>query len=119
MNIEEIRLICLEKTGSWEDLPFGDDPLVMKIGAKIFALLSLGKNQISLKCEPLLAIEYRNNYSGIIPGYHLNKKHWNTIELDAKISDEFMTNMINMSYELVFNSLSKKIKREIESQLND
>ncbi len=114
MNIEKIRLICLKKKGAWEDLPFGDDPLVMKIGTKMFALLSLGKNQISLKCDPLLSIEYRNDYAAIIPGYHLNKKHWNTILLDSEISDELMIKMINMSYELVFNSLTKKNRNAIK-----
>jgi len=113
MNLDEIRIICLKQKGAWEDLPFGDDPLVIKVGTKMFALLSLESNRISLKCEPLLAIEYRNKYKNIKPGYHLNKKHWNTIELDMNLANGFINEMIEMSYRLVFRSLNRKLQEEI------
>jgi len=102
MNIETIREYCISKRGATESLPFGDDTLVFKAGEKIFALANLdGDLSINLKCDPALAIELRERYSSVTPGYHMNKKHWNTIYLDGTIPDKEVFSWIDHSYELV------------------
>jgi predicted DNA-binding protein (MmcQ/YjbR family) len=114
MNIEEVRYYCLQKRGVIEDFPFGDSTPVMKVGSKIFALLSLDESpSVNLKCDPSRAIELREVYPAIIPGYHMNKKHWNTVMLDGSLSKELMRSMIDQSYELVFISLPEKLRKEI------
>lgn len=110
MDIEETREYCLGKPGVLECLPFDETTLVFKVGNKMFALLNLdGRNSINLKCNPERAIELREEHSGIIPGYHMNKQHWNTIFLDS-LSSNLIKELINHSYELVVNSLPKKIR---------
>ena len=102
MNIETIREYCISKKGATEGLPFGEDTLVFKAGKKIFALANLdGDLSINLKCDPALAIELRERYSSVIPGYHMNKKHWNTIYLDGTIPDKEVFSWIDHSYELI------------------
>jgi predicted DNA-binding protein (MmcQ/YjbR family) len=108
MNIEELRQYCISKPGAEEGFPFGDDTLVFKKNGKIFALVNLdGDLSINLKCIPALAIELRERYSSVIPGYHMNKVHWNTIYLDGKIPDKQIMEWIDLSYDLI--SGKKKI----------
>lgn len=113
MEYGEIRAYCLDKQGAVETFPFRDDVAVMKIGDKMFALLSQrdGTSYISLKCEPDVNEVLREQYVAIKPGYHLNKRHWNTVELDGTVPVEEVIGMVDRSYNLVFKSL-KKAERE-------
>lgn len=118
MNIEEIREFCLSKTASTESLPFDDFSLVFKVAGKIFAILSIDDHKsINLKCNPEKAIELRDKYVFVLPGYHMNKTHWNTIDLNYSISDSLLTEMINDSYALVCQSLPNKLKQEFNFSL--
>jgi len=102
MNIEELRQYCISKPGTTEGFPFGDDTLVFKVEGKIFALLNLeGETRINLKCDPDRAIALREEYETIIPGYHMNKKHWNTVIIDNSIPETLIMEMIDHSYHLV------------------
>jgi len=102
MNIEILREYCLSKKDVTESLPFGDDTLVFKRRGKIFVLANLdGDLTINLKCDPALAIELRERYSSVIPGYHMNKKHWNTVLADGTIPDKEIFEWIDHSYDLV------------------
>jgi predicted DNA-binding protein (MmcQ/YjbR family) len=102
MNIETIREYCISKTGATESFPFGEDTLVFKAVDKIFALVNLsGDLSINLKCDPAFAIELRERYSSVTPGYHMNKKHWNTINFDGSVPDKEIFKWIDHSYELV------------------
>jgi predicted DNA-binding protein (MmcQ/YjbR family) len=102
MNIEILREFCIAKKGVTESFPFGDDTLVFKADEKIFALVNLnGELSINLKCDPSLAIELRERYSSVIAGYHMNKKHWNTVMLDGTIPDKEIFSWIDNSYNLV------------------
>jgi predicted DNA-binding protein (MmcQ/YjbR family) len=102
MNIETLREFCIAKKGVTESFPFGDDTLVFKANEKIFALVNLnGELSINLKCDPSLAIELRERYSSVIAGYHMNKKHWNTIFLDGSVPDKEIFKWIDHSYSLV------------------
>jgi predicted DNA-binding protein (MmcQ/YjbR family) len=96
--------------------PFGPDTLVFKIVGKVFMLLSLDEvpTRINLKCEPDRAVELRESYAAIIPGYHMNKKHWNTIIIDGTLQRSFIQEMIRDSYELVVAKLPKKQKEALE-----
>ena len=110
MDMDTVIRCCLSKRGAWEDLPFGDDTLVFKVGSKIFALIGLNRQPfgINLKCDPDLALELRDMFEEVKPGYHMNKLHWNTVELEGSLPDDEIMNMIDHSYELVFKSLSRK-----------
>jgi predicted DNA-binding protein (MmcQ/YjbR family) len=111
MNIEEIRLYCLSKENAEECFPFDDETLVFKVNNKIFAILSLsGDASLALKCNPERAVELREYHSEIVPGYHLNKKHWNTIDLNGNLSDSMIKELINHSFELISYSI-KKVKK--------
>jgi predicted DNA-binding protein (MmcQ/YjbR family) len=102
MDIETLREYCISKKDVTESFPFGDDTLVFKTDGKIFALVNLeGDQSVNLKCDPALAIELRERYPSVIPGYHMNKKHWNTIILDGTVSDKEVFSWIDHSYELV------------------
>jgi len=102
MNIETLREYCISKKGVTESFPFGEDTLVFKAGGKIFALVNLdGDLSINLKCDPGLAIELRERYSSVTPGYHMNKKHWNTVLLDGSIPDKEVLSWIDHSYDLI------------------
>lgn len=115
MNIEEFREYCLSKKGVAEGFPFDEVTLVLKVGGKIFALLSLdGAPTANLKCDPEKAIELRETFSAIIPGYHMSKKHWNTLQLDGPLTDTLVCELIDHSYNLVYDSLPRKVKNEIE-----
>lgn len=102
MDIETLREYCISKKGVTESFPFGDDTLVFKASRKIFALVNLdGDLSINLKCDPLLAIELRERYSSVTPGYHMNKKHWNTVLIDGSVPDKEILTWIDHSYDLI------------------
>jgi len=115
MNIEDIRDYCLSKKGVTEGMPFGNDTLVFKVMDKIFALANLdGDLSLNLKCDPLKAIELREAYPCVQPGYHMNKKHWNTVNMDDSINYRLIMEMIDHSYQLVVGSLTLIKKKELE-----
>ena len=102
MDIVTLRDYCISKKGASETFPFGDDTLVFKAAGKIFALVNLdGELSINLKCDPALAIELRERYSSVQPGYHMNKIHWNTINLDGTVPDKLVFSWIDHSYDLI------------------
>ncbi len=116
MNIEQLREYCLHKPGVEETFPFGEETMVFKVGNKIFLLASLEEaNRFNAKCDPDLAEELRERYEEVTPGYHMNKKHWNTVFMDGRLTQKQLQEMIDHSYDLVFSSLSKKLQAEINS----
>src|ERR1043165_2723905 len=110
MDVESFREYCLTKPHATEGTPFGEDVLVFKVGGKMFALVSLDEvpSTVNLKCDPDRALELRDRYEQVQPGYHMNKKHWNTVVLDGVIPDKEGREMIDHSYDLVVRSLPKK-----------
>ncbi len=102
MNVEIIREYCISKEKVSEGFPFGEDTLVFKVNGKIFALVNLaGELSINLKCDPGFALELRERYSSVTPGYHMNKKHWNTVSLDGSVPDKEVFSWIDHSYDLI------------------
>ena len=103
MNIETLREYCLSKPGAEETLPFGPSTLVYKVNGKMFLLTGLDEEQLSfnVKCDPAKALELREEYSCVLPGYHMNKKHWNTILVDGSVPVRQLKEWIDWSYELV------------------
>jgi predicted DNA-binding protein (MmcQ/YjbR family) len=119
MDPARFREYCLSKAQTTEGTPFGPDVLVFKVGWKIFALTSLDEvpARANLKCDPDLALELRDRYEQVRPGYHMNKKHWNTVEIEGGIPDGEIRRMIDHSFDLVAKSLPKsKAKRESRSR---
>ncbi|WP_134088389.1 MmcQ/YjbR family DNA-binding protein [Olivibacter sp. XZL3] len=113
MNIEELRTYCLSKKGVTEGFPFGPDTLVFKVGGKVFLLTGLDVQPLSFnaKCDPERAIDLREQYPfSVFPGYHMNKKHWNTVEANGELSLQQLKDLIDHSYELVYNKLSPRIR---------
>lgn len=115
MNIESFREYCLRKNGVTEEFPFGEDTLVFKVAGKIFALTDLVKVpfKVNLKCDPELAVELREKYDCVQPGYHMNKKHWNTVTIDGSIPVSELKGMIDNSYNLVVTGLKKSLRETI------
>lgn len=114
MDIETFRDYCMEKPGVTEELPFGPDTLVFKVGGKIFALTDINTfASINLKCEPERAVELRDQYDFIRPGYHMNKKHWNTVLLESGLNDALLRDLIDHSYARVYAALPKVVKLRI------
>jgi predicted DNA-binding protein (MmcQ/YjbR family) len=115
MDSKKLFSYCLTKTGAFEDYPFGPDVIVIKVAAKIFALLSNrdGVVNLSLKCNPELSEVLRSEYKSIIPGYHLNKRHWNTLLLDGSIPETEVRSLIDHSYDLVAKSLSGEARKRL------
>ncbi len=103
MNIEDFRNYCLIKPGAEETFPFGEDTLVFKAYGKIFAITGLDNDvfSVNLKCDPEYALELRDEYPQIIPGFHMNKKHWNTVHFEDGLTEELLRKLIDHSYELV------------------
>ena len=116
MNIEELREYCLQKPGATEGLPFGEDTLVFKVGEKLFLLTSISSgSQFNVKCDPELAIELRERHTEVQPGYHMNKKLWNTVYMDGALTKKQLLEMIDHSYDQVFKGLPKKVQEEIRA----
>lgn len=109
MDIETFRWYCLKKKGVTESLPFGADTLVFKVMHKIFAITGLDDEsfKVNLKCDPVKAIELRDKYVEVEPGFHMNKKHWNTVDFCGDLQDSILKGWIDHSYELVVKGLSK------------
>ncbi len=115
MNIESIRSFCLLKKGITEEFPFGEDTLVYKVMGKIFLMASLdGELSLNLKCDPEKATEWREEFPCVTPGYHMNKKHWNTVIVDGTVSDRQVREWIDHSYEQVVQKLTIKQKKELD-----
>lgn len=110
MHIESLREYCLSKPGTEETFPFGPDTLVYKVNGKIYLLAGLDEQpaRFNVKCDPDKAIELRDEYPAVLPGYHMNKKHWNTIILDGSITDRQLKEWIDHSYELVNKTVTRK-----------
>lgn len=120
MHIEQFRNYCITKKGVTEHFPFDDNVLVFKVMNKMFALSGLdtweeNEPQINLKCNPDWALELRGEYESINPGYHMNKKHWNTVTINQDVSDTFAFELIDHSYDLIVKSLPKKTQTELEN----
>jgi predicted DNA-binding protein (MmcQ/YjbR family) len=103
MHIESLRYYCLSKAGAVEETPFGPDTLVYKVDGKIFCLFSISDQPLSfnVKCDPDMAVELRIKYTCITPGYHMNKKHWNTVLINGQLKDSEIVSFIDISYSLV------------------
>lgn len=112
MNIEEIRVYAIEKPDVEEGFPFGESTLVFKVGGKVFLLVSLDAQpvQFNVKCNPEKAIELRDEFASILPGYHMNKKHWNTVIVDNSLNNRQIKEFIDHSYELVKPKPAKRKK---------
>lgn len=114
MDIEQLRDYCLKLKDATEEFPFGNETLVFKVKGKIFLLCGLDNDplQFNAKCDPDRAEELREQYPAIIPGYHMNKKHWNTVMVDGSLSNAMLRELIDHSYHLVYKSLPKKLREE-------
>lgn len=114
MNIESVREYCLNRKGVTESFPFDETTLVFKVIGKIFALVNLdGDPSINLKCDPEKAVLLREQYESVIPGYHMNKKHWNTIRLDSMLPEHLIREWIDDSYRLVMLKMSKTDRKKL------
>lgn len=113
----KLTAYCLSKKGAVQDYPFGPDPLVMKVGGKMFALLTEDGDgrqvRISLKCDPVIAANLREQHPSVQPGYHLNKTHWNTVIADGSLPMADLASMIDHSYELVLGTLTKAARQAV------
>ena len=115
MNLETFRAKCLAKKGVTEEMPFGDETLVYKVMGKMFALTGITDfASVNLKCDPEKAVELREQYEAVQPGYHMNKKHWNTILMDGSISDKLVLEWLEDSYQLVVAGLTKMEKLALD-----
>lgn len=115
MNIEEFREYCLAKPATSESLPFDDKTLVFKVHGKMFTLTGIEAfASINLKCDPEYAIELREQYEGVQPGFHMNKTHWNTVLNDGTVPEELMYELIDHSYDLVVRGLRKKVRDSLK-----
>jgi len=117
MDIKEVTEYCLSKPNAFIDYPFGPEPAVIKVGSRIFAFIHImnKKLYISLKCDPFISQTLRQQYAAVIPGYHLNKKHWNTVTIDGSVPDNELIWMIDHSYELVYKRLSKADRAKLNN----
>ncbi len=117
MHIDEFREYCLAKKGTEECFPFDEHTLVFKVLGKMFALTGLEREEFTanLKCEPERAIELREQYEDIQPGYHMSKKHWNTVSFEGNLSEDFLCELIDHSYDMVVKGLRKKDKELLNS----
>ncbi len=115
MNIEEFRNFCLSMKGVTEDFPFDQQALVFKVMGKMFALTDVDSfESINLKCKPEKAIELREHYPAVLPGYHMNKKHWNTVLTNGEIPDLLLKQWTRDSYDLVVAGLTKKLRQDLK-----
>lgn len=111
MNIEDFRNFCLNLPNTTEGFPFDQQTLVFKVYGKLFALCDVENfNSLNLKCDPEYALELREHYEGITGGYHMNKKHWNTVQLHLDVEEKLIYELVKHSYDLVLKSVPKKLK---------
>ena len=116
MNIEELRDYCILKKGVTESFPFDDKVLVFKVMNKMFALVNVEiADSVNLKCDPDHAIELREQFMGVREGYHMSKKHWNTVLIESDVNQELLLELIDNSYNLIVSKLTKKDKALLSS----
>ncbi|QXP74495.1 MmcQ/YjbR family DNA-binding protein [Tenacibaculum sp. HL-MS23] len=120
MHIEQLRDYCITKKGVTEHFPFDEVTLVFKVMNKMFALTGLdswekGETKVNLKCDPDKSLELRGEYESINPGWHMNKKHWNTVTLNNDVSDDFAFQLIDHSYDLIVKGLTRKLQEELKA----
>ncbi|HEX9926704.1 MAG TPA: MmcQ/YjbR family DNA-binding protein [Anaerolineae bacterium] len=117
MKLEALRTYLLDKKGTTEETPFGPEALVFKVMGKMFALIAWQESPLSmnLKCDPELALSLRERYAAITPGYHMNKKHWNTIRLDGTVPAAEIWSLIDLSYDLVVKGFKKAERQKLEN----
>ena len=115
MDAAELRRWCLDQTGAVEDFPFGPEHSVFKVAGKMFAISALARAplEVSVKCEPELALQLRVTYAAIRPGYHLNKRHWNTVTLDGSLPDQLIRDLVEDSYDLVVSALPRRTREQL------
>jgi predicted DNA-binding protein (MmcQ/YjbR family) len=115
MDASDLRMWCLQQPGATEDFPFGPATSVFRVAGKMFALSALDRTplEVSVKCEPELAVGLRESYPAIRPGYHLNKRHWNTITLDGGLPDQLVRDLIEDSYDLVVSALPRRTREQL------
>jgi len=120
MTNQDIENYCLSKTGVVKAYPFDKTTAVYKVGNKMFVLYNEAKEGVSLnlKCDPLYALELRSMYVSVVAGYHMSKKHWNTVICNYELEDKLVIEWIDDSYDLVFTSLSKKLQNEINEKVS-
>ena len=118
MNIDELKRYCAVKNESQETYPFGPDTIVFKVSGKIYALVGLDEQplRINLKCDPSQAQILRSMHDNILPGYHMNKEHWNTIIIDETIPDELICQLIDESYNLIVQKMTRKKQNAIKGK---
>ncbi len=117
MNIEELREYCMAKKGVTESFPFDESTLVFKVAGKMFCLTDLVDDfAVALKNDPEKNMELREQYPAIRPGYHMNKQHWNTVQIDGTISDKMLQQLIDESYRIIVNKLPKKFREELQNE---
>lgn len=117
MDIESFRTYCLSKKGVTEEFPFDEVTLVFKVMGKMFALTGLSRIpfSVNLKCDPDRAIELREYHVEVEPGYHMNKKHWNTVNFSGTLTTNTLCELVDHSYDLVVQGLTKKMKQELKN----
>jgi predicted DNA-binding protein (MmcQ/YjbR family) len=110
-----LRRWCLAQSGAVEDFPFGPEHSVFRVAGKMFAISALDRRplEVSVKCEPELAAQLRETYAAIRPGYHLNKRHWNTVTLDGSLPDQLVRDLIEDSYDLIVSALPKRVRDQL------
>ena len=115
MDASGLRRWCLQQPGDVEDFPFGPETSVFKVGGKMFALSRLRRAplEVSVKCEPELAVSLRESYAAIRPGWHLNKRHWNTVALDCSLDDALVRDLVEDSYDLVVAALPRRVRAQL------
>jgi predicted DNA-binding protein (MmcQ/YjbR family) len=115
MDADGLRRWCLEQGGAVEEFPFGPEHSVFKVAGKIFAISALDRVplRVSLKCDPELALSLRAGYPAIRPGYHLNKRHWNTVTLDGSLPDQLVRDLVEDSYDLIVSALSRRVRQQL------
>ena len=124
MDRYELRAYCNSKTAAEETFPFDETTLVVKVMGKMFALMGTDipedrPQTVNLKCDPTLALILRETYSAVIPGYHMNKKHWNTVILDGTVPDDEIIEMIDNSYDLVVKGLKKADREKLQRMMEE
>ncbi|MEX2511286.1 MAG: MmcQ/YjbR family DNA-binding protein [Cyclobacteriaceae bacterium] len=116
MTIDFFRNYCLSKPGTSEETPFDENTLCFRVGKKIYAIIDINLfESVNLKCDPERAIQLRESYQGIMPGYHMNKKHWNTVSFNGSVPDPVILELVDHSYQLVFETLPKPTGDELKS----
>ena len=117
MNIEELREYCLAKKGVTESFPFDETTLVFKVGGKMFCLTDLVDDfSVNLKNDPEKNMELREQYPAVRPGYHMNKQHWNTVQIDGTITDKMLKQLVDESYSLIVGTLPKEIRKKVQNE---